>query len=222
MKNGGAYHGRAIAAVTAALAACSLVFGLWPELDLAAAAFFYRDGQFFAADGLRSVFYWLPATLLGGALLLWALGRTGLVRVAPSGRAAIFLALTMALGPGLVTNVLLKEHSGRPRPVQVTQFGGAAEFRPWHSFDGACPKNCSFVSGEASASAWTLAPALLAPAPVRGAAIAAALAFGAATGAMRMAYGGHFASDVLFGELLTLLIVLAAARAMRLPADRQD
>lgn len=218
MMENGAQYGRAIAATLALLVASGLVFALWPQLDLAAAAFFYRDGRFFSADGLRSVFYWLPATLLTGSGLLWALGKAGLVQRAPSSRAAMFLALTMALGPGLVVNVVLKEHSGRPRPVQVSEFGGKAEFRPWHAFDGACPKNCSFVSGEAAASAWTLAPALLAPAPVRSVAVAAALAFGGATGVMRMAYGGHFASDVVFAELLTLLIVLVAARLMRLPA----
>ena len=37
---------------------------------------------------------------------------------------------------------------GRPRPVMVTEFGGPWTFKPWYDPSGACPKNCSFFSGE--------------------------------------------------------------------------
>ena len=60
----------------------------------------------------------------------------------------IFLAVSLLLAPGLLVNVVLKEVSARPRPNQVENFGGSAEFRPWFRFDGACRSNCSFVSGE--------------------------------------------------------------------------
>src|SRR6476619_7728679 len=39
-------------------------------------------------------------------------------------RAVGFLISTMILAPGLLVNVLLKDHWGRPRPIDVTQFGG--------------------------------------------------------------------------------------------------
>ena len=51
----------------------------------------------------------------------------------PARRAAaalIFLVATMALGPGLIVNLGLKDHAHRPRPVQYVDFGGADEFRP--------------------------------------------------------------------------------------------
>ncbi|MEI9804295.1 MAG: hypothetical protein WDN48_07260 [Pseudolabrys sp.] len=64
----------------------------------------------------------------------------------------------MALGPGLAVNVLLKDHWGRPRPIDVTQFGGMDKFVPWWDPRGACPNNCSFVSGDVAGAFWTIAP----------------------------------------------------------------
>jgi len=106
----------------------------------------------------------------------------------------------------------LKDHAHRPRPSQTQEFGGPWEFRPWWRFDGACPKNCSFVSGEASEAFWMAAPASLAPPPLRPLAIGAALVFGAGAGLMRMGAGGHFLSDVLISALLTILVVQIARR----------
>jgi membrane-associated phospholipid phosphatase len=42
--------------------------------------------------------------------------------------------------------------------------------------------------------------------------VAAALAFGAAASVLRLAFGGHFLSDVLLGGLIALWIVLVARR----------
>ena len=51
-----------------------------------------------------------------------------------------------------------------------------------------------------------VAPALLAPPPWRAPAVAGALVFGAAASVLRMAFGGHFLSDVLLGGLISLLV----------------
>src|SRR6516225_2168508 len=88
-------------------------------------------------------------------------------------RAALFLIATLALGPGVLTNLILKDHWGRPRPIDVQQF-----------------------AGEPSGAFWTLAPAALTPPPLQAVAYGAALAFGVALGAFRMAAGAHFFSDV--------------------------
>jgi len=124
-----------------------------------------------------------------------------------SGRAMLFLSLTYALGPGLLANVVFKEHWSRPRPVQVTQFNGPSPFVPWSDPTGACRRNCSFFSGEVSAAAWTMAPALLAPSPYRAAAFAAALVFTAVNAFVRISAGGHFFSDAAFAVLATSLVV---------------
>ena len=71
------------------------------------------------------------------------------------------MLLTLVLAPGVVANLVFKEHWSRPRPIDVTEFGGSEHFRPWWDPRGDCPKNCSFVAGEPSGAFWTLAPAML-------------------------------------------------------------
>jgi membrane-associated PAP2 superfamily phosphatase len=138
-------------------------------------------------------------------------------------RAALFLIATLALGPGVLTNLVLKDHWGRPRPIDVQQFGGDYRFVPWWDPRGDCPNNCSFVAGEPSGAFWTLAPAALAAAPLQGIAYGAALAFGIGLGAFRMAAGAHFFSDVVFaGVLMYLVIWIAHGLIYRWPATRLD
>ncbi|HXW20992.1 MAG TPA: phosphatase PAP2 family protein [Roseiarcus sp.] len=208
---------RAILIVALLLTVVAAVFALWPEFDLAAARAFHDEngfiGQRLPAGGIRDFFRAAPFVVLFVLAALYALKRYGLdVPGAPSGRALVFLVATMAIGPGLIVNLGLKDHAHRPRPSQTQEFGGSWEFRPWWRFDGACPKNCSFVSGEASEAFWMVAPASLAPPPLRPFAIGAALLFGAAAGLMRMAAGGHFLSDVLISALLTILVAQIGRR----------
>jgi membrane-associated PAP2 superfamily phosphatase len=154
-------------------------------------------------QGLASVFS--VAACIGAALLMkFMLPRRPLLI---PGRAIIFLALTLTIGPGLLVNVILKPHWGRPRPVAIVQFGGHEPYIPWWKSNGPCTSNCSFVSGEASVAAWLFAPAVLVPPPWRGAAVGAAAIFTVAIGLSRMAFGGHFFSDVAFGTLMTLFII---------------
>ena len=197
------------------------VFAIWPGLDLAVSAGFRGNDGFPGADPVlrasRAVLLYLPLVTLAAFVLAWTLARFGVPlpeRLRPSGRSLIFLVVGMALGPGLLVNLVLKDHWHRPRPVQVSDFGGSLDFRPWYRSDGDCSSNCSFVSGETSAAFWLVAPASLAPPPLRGPAIAAALLAGVVTGGLRMAFGGHFLSDVLFAALLTLLIVAGLRRGV--------
>ncbi|MDB5642267.1 MAG: Membrane-associated enzyme (Acid phosphatase) superfamily [Hyphomicrobiales bacterium] len=204
-----------IVAALALLALTGLVFALAPEIDLAAARMFLREGVFLginpAGEALRTIGFQAPFWLLGLACAGWALRKFSPTPApGPSTRAMLYLFLTLALGPGLLVNAVLKNHSHRPRPVQTLELGGKWEFRPWYRFDGACERNCSFVSGEASTAFWTLAPALLTPLPVRPLAVAAALVFGTSVAALRMAFGGHYLSDSLISALLTILIVLGS------------
>src|SRR5262245_23391081 len=52
-------------------------------------------------------------------------------RMLMPGRAVVFLIATLALGPGVLVNIALKENWGRPRPGHLTQFGGDQHFVPW-------------------------------------------------------------------------------------------
>ena len=207
---------KTLLAALGATLACLALFALWPDLDLAVARRFFDAGHFIGrtrtGEILRSVFYDAPYVILGLLLVAYAARRLGKTRRGPDGRAVIFLLASLALGPGLLVNGVLKENSHRPRPEQTVEFGGPWRFRPYEAFDGECRRNCSFVSGEVAASSWTLATALLAPPPFRVLAVGAALAFTAATGALRMSFGGHYLSDALLAALFTFLIVLGFYR----------
>ena len=192
-----------------------IALALRPGFDLDAARIFYvAPGHFVGATRagtiVRYVAWSLPFALYVILLLAWVARRAGLMsRYAPSARGILFLALSLATGPGLLVHGVLKEISHRPRPYEVDAFDGKAAFRPFYRFDGSCGSNCSFASGETAAATWMLAPASLAPPPWRALAIAAALIFAAATGLFRMAFGAHFLSDVCAAMLIMILLVLA-------------
>jgi lipid A 4'-phosphatase len=211
-----------LALVALSLATLAL-FALWPQIDLSVARVFYGVDGFIGRDslerGARAFFNITPFVVLAAFAGAYAARRFGIaIRHAPTGRQLVFLIATMAIGPGLVVNLGLKDHTHRPRPVQTHDFGGHFEFRPWYRFDGACRKNCSFVSGEVSEAFWMVAPASLAPPALRAWAVGAALAFGVLTALLRMAFGGHYLSDALLAGLVMLIIV--QGMRMLLFADR--
>jgi len=203
-----------------ALTALTLaVFTLFPQLDLIVAHYFYDRGGFIGYDWIdrfgRDVFRVTPFVVLAVYAGLWAAKRTGVaLRWSPNGKAIVFLIATMVIGPGLVVNLGFKDHWRRPRPSHVQEFGGSDAFKRWWENDGACEKNCSFVSGEAATGFWMVAPASILPPPWRAPAVAAAFAFGVAASLLRMAFGSHFLSDVLLGGLVTLIVIEIMRRIM--------
>lgn len=203
--------------------AIGLVFGLWPELDLKISGLFHdpapcalleqaqcdwpltREPILLAVRDFND--FVTRAIVAVGiiALIFAAAGARSLQVVSP--RAAIFLLLAFAAAPGLIANGVFKAHWGRPRPIDVTQFGGALDFVPWWSPFGRCPTNCSFVSGEASSAFLLIAVAILLPPRYRTAALIIAIVYGLSIGMMRVAMGGHFPSDVLFAGAFTAFTV---------------
>jgi lipid A 4'-phosphatase len=220
--------GLAIALVIAV--AVGALFGLYPRLDLDLAALSYDpSGDGFVQASVQPIGLWVRdlSRLIVTAAAAPAFVAVAMKLVRPRrpmiipGRAALFMIATLALGPGILANVVLKSHWGRPRPVDVMQFGGDQHFVPWWDPRGDCPGNCSFVAGEPSGAFWTLGPALLLPPAWRASAAAAALAFGAALGALRMYGGGHFFTDVVFsGVFMFLLAWLAHGLLYRWRATR--
>jgi lipid A 4'-phosphatase len=195
-----------------------LLFGLYPELDLKLSAMFYdaaektfplkvnavaaifRDGAMWIAWGLA-----LPSI---GALVFKLLRPDRPLLI--SGRAVVFLLITLLLSAGVLTNLTFKSYWGRPRPVVVMQFNGPEAFVPWWDPRGTCGRNCSFFSGEGATAFWTYAPAALTPPSWRPVAYAAATLFGVTTSALRMAFGGHFFTDVAVAGLVTFLVIWLA------------
>jgi lipid A 4'-phosphatase len=206
-----------------------LICAVDPQLDLdISAAFFGKKVPMFVVNAQPWVQYARGAarliiTLLVLPAFIAVLGKLILPRrrMLIEGRAALFLIATLALGPGVLTNLILKDHWHRPRPIDVQQFGGDYHFKPWWDPRGDCPNNCSFIAGEPSGAFWTLAPAALAPPELRVVAYIAALVFGTGVGALRIAAGAHFFSDVAFaGVFMYLLIWLAHGLIYRWAATR--
>jgi len=207
-----------------------IAFAAYPNIDVEVARLFYDGDQAkfpvsntYEWNLIRQLANWIPFLLLVPAI--FALLRkitfpeTKMI-VAPS--VAVFLVGSCIVGPGLTSNLLLKESWGRPRPIQVQQFAGAADFKPWWKPGGACERNCSFVSGEASQAFWVVAPAALAPPQVRPIALGTAVVFGTSVGAMRIIFGRHFLSDVVFAGLITIAIVMAFYLLLMQPIRRND
>jgi membrane-associated PAP2 superfamily phosphatase len=192
-----------------------LIFGIWPDLDLKLAALFYDRprGGFWRSYApfylrLRDASTWLIALIAIPAFAALAIKLVQPRRpMLIPGRAILLMLVTLALAPGVVANLIFKEHWSRPRPIDVAEFGGDEHFRPWWDPRGDCAKNCSFVAGEPSGAFWTMAPAVLLPPPWRAVAVTAALIFGGAVGLLRMAAGAHFFSDVVFAGVFTFLVI---------------
>jgi len=122
---------------------------------------------------------------------------------------ALYLALLLLLGPGLLVNILAKGLAGRPRPDELVQFGGYWNFnRPWQF--GVPGQGRSFISGHVSmAFFWFGLVFLLKERGQRALAFFGVMAFGLWMGLARMAQGAHFLSDVLLcGALLWTLAAL--------------
>lgn len=199
-----------------------IVFGIYPELDLKLAALFYdpQTRNFplkfdrwaaFARDGTMWI-AWAMAVPAIGALVIKMIRPDKPLLV--SGRAIIFLLSTLALSAGVLSNFAFKSHWGRPRPVLVSQFNNGQftplDFVPWWDPRGGCDWNCSFFSGEGATAFWTYAPAALAPPGWRPLAYMAATVFGVVTSALRMAFGGHFFTDVAAAGLVTFIVIWLA------------
>jgi len=198
------------------------MFAIYPQLDLAISRLMFEqvDSGFVpgaAMKVLREAARFVVALIAAPAFIAVALKLIAPKRpMLIPGRAALLMIATLAIGPGLISNAVLKDHWHRPRPVQVTEFGGNSHFTPWWDPRGECVANCSFVAGEPSGAFWTIAAASYAPPPWRPLAYGAAIIFGLAVGLLRMAAGGHFASDVVFAGVFTFLVIwLAHARLYR-------
>ncbi|MFM7182382.1 MAG: phosphatase PAP2 family protein [Verrucomicrobiales bacterium] len=159
----------------------------WPHGDDFPWSALYHLGTY---PALFAVLGALVVLLLGFRVAQWARFR----------RHSIYLVLAMAVGPGLVTNAILKDHWGRPRPRDVEPLGGLHAYEPLLTFDPSSPGK-SFPCGHATMGYfffalwffWRRSHPRLA-----WASLALAAFYGTAIGWARVVQGGHFPSDVLW------------------------
>jgi len=175
----------------------SLLFILYPELDIAFSRLFY-DGGFYLKGSLYEAFFYksVPVilTLLAiGSISIFIYNRIYKKEVLGlNSRKFIYIILVLALAPGLIVNATLKENWGRERPKKIQEFGGKDRFTP--AFVISNQGGDSFSSGHGSAAFSLLGFALLMR-KRRELWIALALSYGVAVSYARIIAGGHYLSD---------------------------
>lgn len=192
----------------------ALVFAAFPQIDIAFSRLFHTPGSGFAfaapsaGSVLREVLRWVfILTCVGAAAGFLAIAFAGRRLFRLSFAAWLYLVLCMAIGPGVVANLIFKDHWGRARPAQTTLFGGAKQFTPALTRSDQCARNCSFVSGEAAnLFAIGFALALLSERVRRRSLYLAAIAAGMLAGIVRIGAGGHFLSDVFFAGVFMAFV----------------
>ncbi|WP_156510393.1 phosphatase PAP2 family protein [Labrenzia sp. OB1] len=210
-----------MAAVSLYVVIVSLFFLIFPGVDFLASGLFYSATSGFSAQNdpfLRDVRHLGPflvrlIAIVCLAVLLIKLLAPGRPPLLPL-RMPVFLLSTLIMGPGVLVNLILKNNWGRPRPRSVEEFGGDLPFQPVWKITDSCDRNCSFVSGEASAGMWLVSIVFLVPASWRKPALAFILPLCLILSVNRVAFGGHFLSDTLISWGVTLLVILLIHRLL--------
>jgi len=195
-----------------------IIFLLFPNLDLSVAANYYHDGNFtYANNGFVRFIYLVFAKIHIVYLLLLfaAIAFFSKKSMLNARKKAIFLTLSLILGPGILVNLVFKDNTlGRPRPQHIEEFGGKMTFTPVFFYSGECAKNCSFVSGHAAIGFYLMAVAWVRQRRIW---LMYGIVLGATVGFVRIIQGGHFLSDVIFAGWVTYFCCVALAWKMKIP-----
>lgn len=193
------------------------IFAQFPGLDLLVSVNYYNaeHGFFHRNDTLVLALYdWTPwlgrglivALALFAMLAPWAgrlLNKRGhaerAAHVTGSWRHMATVSVCAALlGNGLVVEGLCKGLMGRPRPVQVEQFGGKEVYRGPFTPGNDPAHHRSFVSSHAAAGFALMSLGLTCGPAWRRRWLLIGTVAGGIVGMGRMMQGGHFLSDIIF------------------------
>ncbi len=205
-----AFHNIKLAWLLAIFLASTFIFLHYPTLDLAISALFYNQG-FIYANNLLLLCLHKSVYVISGIILVFlpiafiyeAVTNKKLFKVFGK-KEIIYLALCLAIGPGLIVNHTFKNnYFGRARPSHIKEFGGNKEFSPLFKVSNNCATNCSFSSGHAALAFYLTAFALLFK-KRQGLIFMLAIAFGNLVGLARIVQGGHFLSDIVFSAIIVM------------------
>ena len=183
----------------------SLVFSVYPQLDLWASHLFYADSGNFPANEMllvKAIYHgtpWAGRLLFASSILILILAVLKPSKVSRRHwRRASAVVAVVVLGIGLLVHTVLKDGMGRPRPRDVQAFAGPAAFVPVFVPSQFCHTNCSFVSGHAAVGFALMSLGMFAIRRKRQFWLLTGLAVGGFIGLARIAQGGHFLSDIVF------------------------
>ena len=109
------------------------------------------------------------------------------------------------VGCGIIANMYFKDTWGRARPVQVQEFGGTKFFTPPFIKTDQCEKNCSWISGEASAAFSFLVGTILLKNKIF---FVINIFVGLLVFFCRISMGGHFFSDNIFAMIFMIYLAI--------------
>ena len=197
-------------------AALLLIFTLlfrFTELDIRLQKFFYDENLGWYLKDMplwRNLFYYgsLPGLILTLASVVALSASFWSARYYRLRKKALFIIICLALGPGLLVNVVLKDHWGRPRPRYVQQFGGESAFE-YVCQEGFQGEGKSFPCGHCSIGFFLLTPYFIFRRSHKRWAMAFLMlgtGYGLLMGIARMIAGGHFASDAIWAGGIVYLV----------------
>ena len=148
------FRARVLAVLAASLLVCLALY-LFAPVDIAISRLFHNGYAFgWRSAGMANFKHNLVQPMAWTLGILFAVMTLWHLYQRSGWRRWLFLLLTLIIGPGLITNTLLKDNWGRARPHQITEFGGRAQFTPAFVITNQCVRNCSFTSGDSSFGFW--------------------------------------------------------------------
>lgn len=135
-------------------------------------------------------------------------------------RSGLFLALVLALGPGLLVNGIMKTCVTRPRPIDTLPLGGDHPFlavlQPAAEYDSSMN---SFPSGHAAMAFYLIAPGFLLyrrRADLARCVFYGGAAYGVVMSVARIVQGRHFLSDVVWSAAVVYFTSIGVFFLLRL------
>jgi membrane-associated PAP2 superfamily phosphatase len=197
----------------------AIALSLLPDLDITVAESLYcpemEQRWCYKNDQPWRWFYKhgpLPAVAVGVAGLMIAVFEGAKKRRGKTFRVGLFLCISLTIGPGLLANSLTKPIWGRPRPRELTMFGGKKEFRTVLEPRPGTRGN-SFVSGHVATAFYAGALSLLPSTPVlSGALLVVSLVYGVLMSITRIVQGAHFLSDSAWSAVVSWVAIAAVAK----------
>jgi len=180
----------------------TIVFFWDGDLDIGLASLFFDAGniennwpkqQFWLWGLLFDIAKPLLLICLLSALVLLIIGVFN-EKVAKFRYRASYIILVIAIGPGLLVNLVLKDHWGRPRPRDIVEFNGQYKYVSPSVIAETGGK--SFVCGHCSA-AYMFFSFYFILNKGRSIVLCLTLCYSFLMGVTRMSAGGHFVSDIL-------------------------
>ncbi len=194
----------------------ALLFLFFPKLDIYLSNLFYIDDQFISEKytfikSLRSSLKNLMISIPLFAIIILVLNFINKKQkikklINQRTKFALFgLIIGPIVGCGIIANLYFKDTWGRARPVHIKEFGGNKIFTPPFKKSDQCERNCSWISGEASAAFSFLVGTILLKNHVF---FAYNLMLGFAVFFCRISMGGHFFSDNIFAMIFMIYLAI--------------